>query len=119
MRTARANRLTSQITAIGTYTIVSPRSAAANIALAFGPRTPPPAAWKTRACVSVTAAESATAPPGCFSQGRVRSRRFFGDERPADRRGERLLEIRVGGLEAGVPWGDVNRADHRPRGCRP
>src|SRR5688572_13847455 len=95
--------------------IISPRSAAPNAVLALAPRTPPPAAWKISACVSVTAAESATAPPRRLSQRGVRGGGFSGNERPPERRGERFLDIRVGSLELWVTWRDVDCADYRPR----
>src|SRR5688572_1528256 len=96
--------------------IVSPSSAAANAALALAPRTPHPAAWKISAWVSVTAAGSATPPPRRLSHGRVGRRHFPGDEWPPKRRGERLLEIRVGRFQLRVPGCDIDRARYRPRG---
>ena len=75
-----------------------------------------PAAWKTRGCVSVTAASgSATWLPGRSPPGRwhARSGRCgAGNQRPAERCFVDRLQRRVGGFQPRIRRIDVDRPDH-------
>src|SRR5216683_187119 len=93
--------------------MASRRSHRENIAAARGPSLPPPAAWNTSACVSVTAASDSATAAGPFRNTISRSR-FLHHQRTTKRRveedpqrGVRLFERRIARI-------DVDRADHRP-----
>src|SRR2546428_82285 len=115
-RATRASMLHSHMTTVGTYRIASRRSHRSKNAVARGPSFPPPAAWNTSACVSVTAARGSATSLFCArSPHSVLRRRLAYHERLANRLVEHRADDLVGMGEQRVARVDVDGADDRPR----
>src|SRR4029453_9074597 len=84
-------------------------------AAARGPSWPPPAAWNTSACVSVTAASGSATAPLPPAAGRIAGRPFLCDQSTLQRRFVHGADDCVGALEPRVGRIDVDRAHHRSR----